>query len=381
MPAGRVLLAGAFALVLAALLNADALVRDAEQKPFGRSRDVSLAVWRPVQSVSHALGLSWPRRWADEALGRDVGDGEVLEVVLASPEEVSSTSGDSSGSGGIEPGAQPPDPAVPAPTTVEASGGPGEGLSSDPGSSPPTPTSAPPAPDPVVRAVPTAEAPLRLWVGGDSISQVFGESLVRMASQTGVIAPELDYRISSGLTRPDYFNWPVHLVDVLSDGPDVVVIIFGANDAQGMELSNGVFQPFEDEWVAEYTSRVAAVMDQLAADPERIVIWVGQPRMRSDKFDARMQRLNEIYRAQASLRDNIHFLDTVPLFSDADGRYNAFLTGVDGEVHNMRQQDGTHLSRPGGDLLARAILDLLGTIVDLDSGKTPAVSSTTDAGG
>lgn len=373
MPAGRVLLAGAFALVLAALLNADALVRDAEQKPYGRSRDVSLAVWKPVQTISHTLGLSWPRRWADEALGRDVGDGDVVEVVLASP----GTTPSAGGSTGDQPDSAggSPDSSAPPPSTA-ASGGDGGEPASDPAVSSTTAGSTPPDTTPVVRAAPTAEAPLSLWVGGDSISQVFGESLVRMASQTGVITPELDYRISSGLTRPDYFNWPAHLVDVLSGGPDVVVIIFGANDAQGMELSNGVFQPFDDEWVAEYTSRVAAVMDQLAADPERIVIWVGQPRMRSDKFDAKMQRLNEIYRAQASLRGNIHFLDTVPLFSDSDGRYNAFLPGVDGEVHNMRQQDGTHLSRPGGDLLARAILDLLDTIVDLDAGSSSAVSTT-----
>ncbi len=372
MPAGRVLLAGAFALVLAALLNADALVRDAEQKPFGRSRDVSLAVWRPVQTVSHTLGLSWPRRWADEALGRDVGDAGTIEVMLASPGETPSGPRGTGDAGSSSESTSP----APATTALEAGGG-GPATEPEAGSTPTTVTSTPPEDTAPVRAAPTAEKPLTLWVGGDSISQVFGESLVRMASQTGVIAPELDYRISSGLTRPDYFNWPAHLVDVLKGDPDVVVIIFGANDAQGMELSNGVFQPFDDEWVAEYTSRVVAVMDQLAADPQRIVIWVGQPRMRSDKFDARMQRLNEIYRAQAALRDNVIFLDTVPLFSDADGRYSAFLTGVDGEVHNMRQQDGTHLSRPGGDLLARAILDVLGTIVDLDPGDSSTAETVT----
>ena len=52
IPAGKVLLAGLLGLALAALLNADALVADAERKPFGSTaRDISLAVWEPVRDV------------------------------------------------------------------------------------------------------------------------------------------------------------------------------------------------------------------------------------------------------------------------------------------------------------------------------------------
>jgi len=371
MPAGQVLLAGVVALALAAFLNADALVRDAERKEFGTGRDVSLAVWEPVQTVSNALGLSEPRRVADEALGRDVGPPAVLVLPLS-------------------PGTQVVGETAPGPTVSSAPGGvaapesgsTGTNASSSeaPNSTTITTTTRPPTTTTSAPRAPTAEEPLVLWVGGDSMAQVFGESLVRLGSETGVISPVLNYQISTGLTRPDFFNWPARLTDVISnDDPDVMVVIFGANDAQGMELSNGVFQPFDDEWVSEYAQRVATAMDIITADSDRIVIWVGQPIMRSGSFDRRMNRLNEIYISQASVRDQILYLDTRSMFAGSNGEYEAFLPALDGETRNLRQQDGTHLSRAGGDLLADAVLDLVGTKVDLVSGRTPATTVTLPA--
>ncbi|MCB0992276.1 MAG: DUF459 domain-containing protein [Acidimicrobiales bacterium] len=351
---------------MAMLLNSEQLVRDAERKPFGTGRDMSLAVWEPVSSFASAVGLTLPRRAADAALGRDFSDGsDAFEVVAESGQAAgagdatrapSSTSSPDGSNGGATTGSTAPQEAATTTTTSTT-----------------TTTTVPPR-------VPTAESPLDVWVGGDSMAQVFGESFVRMASDSGVISPELDYRISTGLTRPDFFNWPSHFAEIISDGgPEVMVVIFGANDAQGMELSTGVFQPFEDEWVAEYSSRVGFTMNQLTEGSDRLVIWVGQPVMRSADFDARMDRLNEIYRSQAQAYERVVYMDTRDLFANGSGQYEAYLTALDGELRNMRQQDGVHLSRPGGDLLADAVLDLLGTYVDLQSGVAETTTTTAAA--
>lgn len=360
-------MAGLLALVLAAFLNADQLVRDAERKEFGTGRDVSLALWEPLQSVSNALQLNEPRRIADEALGRDVGgDGEAPVILVlgdGGTETTATTSADAA------PTTAPATGSTTSDTTPSATSTPAATVATTSTTVTPSTTDAPRIPTPVDK--------LELWVGGDSMAQVFGESLVRLGADTGVIDPTLDYRISSGLTRPDFFNWPARLADVINnDDPEVMVMIFGANDAQGMELSNGVFQPFDDEWVAEYSTRVGFAMDIVSQDPDRLVIWVGQPIMRSDNFDARMNRLNQIYAEQALLRERVVYMDTRALFSNSSGRYEAFLPALDGEVRNLRQQDGTHLSRAGGDLLADAVLDVLGDYVDTSTGRAPITTST-----
>lgn len=63
--------------VLALLLNAEALHERARLLPFGRGRDLAVAVSRPVDRLARALRLHHPRRWIErqvhgaEALGAD----------------------------------------------------------------------------------------------------------------------------------------------------------------------------------------------------------------------------------------------------------------------------------------------------------------------
>ncbi len=198
------------------------------------------------------------------------------------------------------------------------------------------------------------------------MAQVFGESLVRLASETGVIEPTLDYRISSGLTRPDYFDWPAHLRAVLErEQPEVLVLVFGANDAQGIVTPEGeIYQPFEDGWVAEYRRRVREVMD-LVEGPDRLVVWVGQPIAASQEYSRRMARLNAIYAEEAAGRPGVVFVDSWSLFVDGSGQYSAYLPDEDGDIVLMRQDDGIHLTRAGGDRLAKAVLRVIAEYVPL----------------
>jgi len=303
--AGNVLIVGLVGLVLAALMNADSLVEQAERKPFGWSRTASLAVWHPMQDVSNVLRLGFPRDVVDEATGRADDDTDDFEFPTETAEPVTTST-------------VPPDPELRTPTAAE---------------------------------------PLRVWVGGDSMSQVFGQSLVAMADDTDLMSADLDYRISTGLTRPDYFNWPAHISEEFPESdPEAVVIMFGANDAQGMEVEGEVFQTLDENWTAEYRRRVAGTMD-LLEDEGRIVYWVGQPIMRDADFSSRMAGVNEIYRSEAESRPWVRYIDAYEMFADDSGAYEAFLPDVAGDVQDMRQGDGIHLSRPGGDLLARAVLD------------------------
>src|SRR5690606_12367844 len=99
-------------------------------------------------------------------------------------------------------------------------------------------------------------------------------------------------------------------------------------------------------------------MDLLRADG-RLVIWIGQPIARSADYSARMEGLNEIYQEAASSRPWVRYLPLWDLFADTDGSYNAYLPDGDGTVELMRQADGIHLSRAGGDRAANAILDAI----------------------
>ncbi len=321
MPAGRVLQIGFIALLVGALLNADSLYATASRQDFGWQRDVARAVVTPFRSVSHLLRLNRPRADIEQAIGRQTQTGKTVLHGISRKPKVAIT---------------------------------------------------PSAPPPIVLHQPSPQDPLKVWIGGDSMTRDYGLAFQSKLGARPGFTVDVDYRISSGLTRPDYFDWPAELADhVLPTKPQIIVIMFGANDAQGMELPNGVFQVDSPEWKAEYTRRVGDTMDLLAGDG-RLVIWVGQPYMRDQQFSDRMAALDEIYRTQAATRPWVRYLDSRPVLSPADHPgYAAYLPDGSGAPTLARQEDGIHLSEFGADKLADATIDLILQMVQQFSPPTP----------
>ncbi len=319
LPPGRIVGVVGGTLIFAALLNADHLLDDARKKPFGSERDFWVGVWEPVHKVSDRLYLNRPRSWLDDLTGREL----VRTQAVGAPIVVPTSS------------------ATPSATAAAIATG--------------TPT-----PAAFRLRTPTSERPWKLWVGGDSMAIEFGGALARLSGESGVITPDLDARGATGLTRPDFFDWPLELKKIADrDQPEVMVIIFGANDSQGLKTADGnIHQPGSEGWRAEYRLRVAATMD-LVASPGRVVVWVGQPIMESSDLSDRMRELNTIFQAEAATRPGVLFFDSWPLFVDANGRYSAFLPGDSGGLQNLRDADGVHLSLSGADRLASAVLKRL----------------------
>ena len=134
-------------------------------------------------------------------------------------------------------------------------------------------TTPPTEPPPEDTGPPTAANPAVVLIAGDSDAGTFAPYLDRLLADTDLVDTALDYKVSSGLARPDYFDWNARLHEhVPVVDPDIVVITFGGNDAQGLlDAAGGVvaFQPVPDsdnaEWRAEYGKRVGEVMDFLVA--------------------------------------------------------------------------------------------------------------------
>jgi hypothetical protein len=179
----------------------------------------------------------------------------------------------------------------------------------------------------------------------------------------------LDPRVSTGLTRPDYFNWPEHLVnDILPGDTEALILMFGANDAQGLEMPDGtVYERFSQPWLDEYRRRVAGTMDLLKSG-NRMTFWVGMPIMDPTAGVAGQDMLNHIYWSEAQSRPWITFVDSWPYFADSNGNYSQQLPSADGTVRGMRQGDGVHWSKWGADRIAWEVLEVMEEHVDLSAG-------------
>jgi uncharacterized protein len=190
-------------------------------------------------------------------------------------------------------------------------------------------------------------APLRLWIGGDSLAGSLGPSLGKLTGDTGVVQPVYLSKVSSGLSSPDFWDWPKHAgEEMFKVNPEVAVFIIGANDT-------GIVQGDASEWRPQYEQTVEQMMTLLIGE-DRTVYWVGAP-IFNDERSEHLVEINQVFKDVAARHREVVYVDAYALFSTADGKYTPFLQGDNGETVRVRADDGVHFTPEGGDHLARAI--------------------------
>jgi len=314
VPWTRALFLGGMAFALWFVLFAPTLQHNAQVSPVGTRRTVSLDIVGPVAALSRTLQLSRIVS-ATGRSGRQPGGTEGLLVV----------------------GPQAKTPAKPS----------GADLSDGP------PTTVP---DP---KRPTVADPLRVLIVGDSIGLDVGGPLQSDLANTGVVNAALDARESTGLTRPDYFNWPAELAsDLKATQPEVVVVMIGANDAQDFLGPPDV--PYTSpQWNVLYAQRAAQFM-QVAQSGGATVIWIGMPPMQNPGLDAQMSDIDAVDQREAALqKPPVDFVSTWTLLGTPQGTYTAFVTNAAGQVVETREPDGTHLTPAGGEVVSQKVIAAL----------------------
>jgi hypothetical protein len=209
--------------------------------------------------------------------------------------------------------------------------------------------------------VPTKDDPALVLVAGDSDAGTFGPYLETLLADTGVAKSQLEYVVSTGLARPDALDWPAKFRSIIPTiDPDIVIVTFGGNDAQGLAEPGGTFivgQPTgepggDQEWRAEYGKRVGEVMDYLSSEG-RTLIWVGIPNDDNPDVTARLRVQDEVVRAEAAKRPAVLFIDTWKRFSGREGNWAEYVIDPrDGQGKDVRADDGFHLNVAGAEILA-----------------------------
>ena len=307
-PVGLAMGTALIALTVAALLNANGMHRNASIQPDSPARDVAMAVTGALADLSGGLGLTEPRHVIASAVGNGTKD-DIVTSIGATPAR----------------------------------------------------RAAPPAP---VKRTFTRSHPMKLYAGGDSLSLETAEALSAAAPKTGVIdMAEPDGHLSTGLIRPDTFNWFERTKEVeASIKPDLSVLIFGGNDNDSY-MTGGPGGGFAADfgsprWRREYGRRVGLIMDTLTQRSGQTLVWVGAPVAQDAQLDSQMKVLNSVYRSEAMKRKgSVVYFDPDPLFAP-NGDYQTSIVH-NGEQVIVREPDGQHLNTQGGVVLSDEILKLL----------------------
>ena len=317
MPAGRVLVVLLVSLLTWTLLYAPALKRAAEASPIGTRRTLSLAILTPIAAVSDWIGLDQLAATIERAVGHDAGKSD--GAFVPPPDDI--------------PVAPPDDPGDP-------DDGAGDGGENEP-----------------IR-VPTPERKLRVAIVGDSLAgglgyfaeRVFRPRLVTVSGQG---------RISTGLARPDYFNWPFTMRRIVSRfDPDLVIVMLGENDHQSLQDVHGNREALigTAEWPSAYRDRVLAMM-RIATSRGAKVVWAGLPISADYRLREHSRRQNDLIEFAASISSDVVYFDSWNRFRDPTGGYTAYYREGN-RVILIREGDGLHFNAVGYTLVAREIARL-----------------------
>ncbi len=296
--AGQAITVVLVTLLIAAFVNADSLVASIEGQSFGTSRTVGLALAKPVRTISHWTGLNRPRHLIDDLVNRI----ESKSTKEASPKTA---------------------PAARAATT----------------------TTIPP------RRVPSAQQPLKVWLAGDSMMGSISESFIDKDGGNPLISATENYQIGTGLTRPDVYNWPAAIAqEMTSVNPDVVILLFGANDDQDIQVAGHTLALQSPQWQQEYANRVNQILAE-TANGVRQVIWLAVPAVRRPRLNQTKDFINNIIQAAAKAHPNVTYLDTGALLDGPGNSFTTYLHSASGQAITVRDSDGIHITLGGADLV------------------------------
>lgn len=208
--------------------------------------------------------------------------------------------------------------------------------------------------------LPQPAGPLRILCVGDSLSISLGEQLERALGGAVGVDFSHDGTRSTGLTRPELLNWPVHLRERLAQNPpDVVIIMIGANDVMPVEGPDGSRILFENpSWPEAYAAKAAQLVAICrAANPAVRVYWVGVPTMGEEALAKGVAKVNAALAAMCAAAPGCRFIDTQQAFSDPAGRYSRHgRDAATGEAVTLRTADGVHMTEAGARILAGVVL-------------------------
>jgi len=179
-------------------------------------------------------------------------------------------------------------------------------------------------------------------------------------------------RVSSGLSRPDYFNWNLKVQELISQySPNIAIVMFGSNDAQAITTPKGKVvvgygSVGTEKWNKEYAKRVRNLLN-LFKENNITVFWIGLPMMKKKDFSKKIENINSIYKKEIEKYDNAYFIPTWHLLTDKQGNYTAYLPDKNGKMRLARASDGVHLTYFAGNLVAKEVISKMEEVFKLEA--------------
>lgn len=195
---------------------------------------------------------------------------------------------------------------------------------------------------------------------GDSLMKAGVGPILKKTFKDRVAGPvDNKAKSGSGLSRPDFWDWPKKAKELLADPRyKTVVMLMGANDCQTVTDASGAHHKFDTPgWRAEYGARVRSLAD-LLCEGGRKVYWLGLPPMEKASFSKRIATLDEFLETSFAGGETCVRYVPMDVLAAQGGQYAPRLR-VNKRRVRVREPDGVHITQSGGMLVADALLRAL----------------------
>ncbi|WP_354186328.1 SGNH/GDSL hydrolase family protein [Bartonella japonica] len=191
----------------------------------------------------------------------------------------------------------------------------------------------------------------RILILGDFVASAVADALNRLFIDNRNIIIINNTMPNSGLVRTDYYSWKSNISTLIDKNkPDIIVMVIGANDNQPIQMSHGIFNTNEPEWMNIYKQRITEIAESLHAS-EKPWIWMGQPAFGNDNLTQKVKIFNKLYKQEIESAKG-HFIDIWDGFIDEQNQFSFSGYDTNGKVVKLRTPDGLNFTSEGKRKLA-----------------------------
>lgn len=207
-----------------------------------------------------------------------------------------------------------------------------------------------------------ASHPIRILLTGDSLMEGLGPQMKEALDGYKNITLIPIGKKSTGLSRPDFYNWPAVLeANLKKHRPNIVIMWVGTNDPQNIHGMKGLGDPCSIEWQKAYYGKLMEIV-QLTHRYRAKLIFMGPPVMAKEPLNSQLIVINKIMR-WTSRRNRAEFLDTRIILADTRGKYRHKSILSNGKTAPLRTPDKIHITAHGNNLVMDRLLPYVGKYI------------------
>lgn len=207
------------------------------------------------------------------------------------------------------------------------------------------------------------KTPVRVLLAGDSLMESLGPQLRSSLAGYGNITFIPIGKKSTGLSRPDFYDWPAVLKQHLAaDRPHLVVMWVGTNDPQGIYGYKGLGAPCSEAWQQVYRSKVREIISLAHSHGARI-LFMGPPVVGDYSLNAQLGVIDRLMQQECS-RLGVCYVSTRFILGDSRGIFHSQGRLLDGSLVTIRSRDRVHITSDGNRRVMDYLLPYLGREIE-----------------